>query len=168
MADRDTASRATPCGRAGDTTLRENLITSAAPAASCGPGRAGPAGHQRGAGCPVAGDRLLEERVASTLAHGTALSGALLAVGMLLAWARGSATVNVRPPGSLLPLWQGLGQLEPGAWLTAGLAVLIATPFVRVVVAGVAYWRRGERALAAISLAVLGLLAVGTWLGAAH
>ncbi len=106
-----------------------------------------------------------EEAVARTLVVGTSLSAALLVVGLVLSWLpagrHGQAAAGVG-------LLRGLLALDPGAWMRAGLGVLVSTPLARVLVAAMAYLRRGERALAVVSLAVLGLLLLGAGLGVAH
>lgn len=115
-----------------------------------------------------AADRRLETRIEWTLLVGTCLSAALLVVGLLLGWSGESGYPPGVYPTSIGDIWSGLVGLRAGAWQAAGLAVLIATPFVRVLVAALSYLRNAERALAGVSLAVFALLVIGMFLGAAH
>lgn len=62
-----------------------------------------------------------------------------------------------RTPGEIL---SGLVNGDADALITAGLLILLATPIVRVVVAGADFRRRGDRTFALISLTVLVLLAI--------
>jgi len=62
---------------------------------------------------------------------------------------------------SLSGLATGLASGAPGAYLTLGLLVLVATPIVRVA-SGFYYFRRGgERSLATITFVVIVLLLLG-------
>lgn len=116
----------------------------------------------------LAGGRRLETWIERTLLAGTSLSAALLVVGLFLGWAGGSGYPPGVYPRSISGIWAGLVSWRAGAWQAAGLAVLIATPFVRVLVAALSYLRNEERALAGVSLAVFALLMIGMFLGAAH
>jgi uncharacterized membrane protein len=107
--------------------------------------------------------------IASLLRVGLVASLALL-VGGIVAYialhpaATFDGVLHANPvPGILAAsaLASGLARGDPGAYLTVGVLVLIATPAARVV-AGFVYFRRvGERALAAITLTVLALVIVG-------
>jgi len=79
----------------------------------------------------------------------------------------GASSANVLAHNPILSylsvpgLGSGLAAGSIGAVLTLGLIVLVATPIVRVV-SGLYYFRRvGERAMTAISFAVLVLLLLG-------
>ncbi len=65
------------------------------------------------------------------------------------------------PYFELANLGPGLAAGAPGAFLTLGVLVLIATPVVRVVTGIYYFLGRRERALAAIATVVLVLLIVG-------
>lgn len=52
-----------------------------------------------------------------------------------------------------------------GALDGAGTSVLLGTPFLVTILAGVGYARRGRRRVAALALALLAVLAAGAWLG---
>jgi uncharacterized membrane protein len=86
----------------------------------------------------------LEGRIARLLALGTYASVVALLVGTL-AWL-------LDPAGTV-----GGGGT---AALAIGLVIVILTPVARVVAAAVGFATRGERELAAISLAVLAILAL--------
>lgn len=59
-------------------------------------------------------------------------------------------------------LWPAARRVLDGA----GAAVLLAAPFLVTILAGVAYARRRRRRVALLAGALLGILAVGAWLGA--
>ncbi len=100
----------------------------------------------------------LEHFVALVLRIGIAVSSACMAAGFLL-----SAFLDSAPDGSLerlLSLPAGRLAADPAAWLTSGIIALMATPVLRVAVAIIAFEREGDRRYAAISSAVLAIIAL--------
>jgi ABC-type Fe3+ transport system permease subunit len=90
----------------------------------------------------VAVDRVL----ALTLKAGAYTAFALVLCGLVLQWAMAAT-----PWG--------------GKVATAGLLVLLATPVLRIVVAGVQFFRERDLKYALVSLGVLGILVLAYFLG---
>lgn len=92
------------------------------------------------------------------------LAGAILAT---VARAPASPSGSWIPTNPLLPyldprsLARGLGRGAPVAYLTVGVYALIATPVVRVIAGTAAFHRHRERAMTAVTAAVLALLLLG-------
>jgi uncharacterized membrane protein len=106
----------------------------------------------------------LERTVARLITYGTYLSVVLIAIGVVLMAAAGRSPLATAPaldPGSF-PADAVAGRPEPFLWL--GLVAAIATPSARVVASLLGYLARGERRMAAISLAILGVIALGVTL----
>jgi uncharacterized membrane protein len=117
---------------------------------------------------PLDHDAALDEAVARLLTIGTYASVGLLAAGVLLMAIAGRSPFDGGPPldpGRLLPDLVGL---RPEGLLWLGLIAVVATPAARVTASLVGYLRRGERAMAGISIGILGIillsvvLAIGT------
>jgi uncharacterized membrane protein len=109
----------------------------------------------------------IEHTIARLLTWGTYLGVAFLVLGVL-----GMLLVGVSP---LDPTWPALdigaipGQLlslEPIGFLWTGLLVVIATPPARVAAALFGYVRTGDRAMAAVSVGILVVIATAVVLGA--
>ena len=110
-------------------------------------------------------ERSLESRIARLLAVGTYGSVTLLAVGVGLLIATGRSPLEAAPtldPGGLPG---DLGALRPVAFLWLGLIAIILTPAARVAVAGLAYLRSGERAMAVVGLLILIVITLGVVAG---
>jgi len=124
-------------------------------------------GRRPAAGGPPPAHRLdpVERVVRWTLLVGVALSVAVMAVGLTLAVLAGDGLPHGAVPAARLP--RALAAGEAAAWLTLGLLVLVATPFVRVAGSLVAFAREGDRRYVAVTAAVLAVMCVGVWLGRA-
>ncbi len=107
----------------------------------------------------------LEPVLGRLLTAGTYLAVVLVGVGVagLLLAGRSPLGPDVAPfdPGRL-PADLAAGRAEGFLWL--GIVVAIATPGARVGAALVGYARRGERVMAAVSAAVLAVIAIGVLL----
>jgi uncharacterized membrane protein len=107
----------------------------------------------------------LERTVQRVLQAGVAVSFALMLAGVVLALARGEElAVHVVP---LRELAGGLAALDPAAYVSLGLAVLIATPFLRVAGSLVAFLRLRDRRYALITAVVLLVMCVSVLAGQA-
>jgi uncharacterized membrane protein len=96
---------------------------------------------------------------------GIAVSVALMAAGLVLGVAQGAAF-----PRRIVPLGDlahALVTLQPAAYLSLGLIVLIGTPFVRVAGSLVAFVRERDRRYVLVSAMVLLVMCVGVLLGKA-
>jgi uncharacterized membrane protein len=97
--------------------------------------------------------------------------GALVGVGFLLAGVALMVAGGISPTSGTATgfdagrLGQDLLGGRPEGFLWAGIAILIATPVVRVVGELVAFaWRR-DRTMAAVAAAILGIISLGVVLG---
>jgi uncharacterized membrane protein len=106
----------------------------------------------------------LERRLGRLIAAGTLLSVALIAVGVLAMALGGRSPLEGAAPFDpvTLPAQLLAGRAEGFLWL--GIVVAIATPGARVAAALVGFVRRGERVLAAVSLAILVVIGIGVLL----
>ena len=105
----------------------------------------------------------LERTVQRVLQAGVAVSFTLMLVGIVLAVVRGEAlAAHVVSPGDL---WAGLVALDSAAYISLGLIVLIATPFVRVAGSLVAFLRLRDRRYALVTAAVLAVMCVSVVIG---
>lgn len=101
---------------------------------------------------------------------GVIVSGVLIVAGLIAEGFRGGlsggesgldhALTRANHPRTPTEILSGLVRGDADALITAGLLTLLATPIVRVVVAGGDFRRRGDRTFALISLSVLVLLAI--------
>lgn len=107
----------------------------------------------------------LERTVRGVLLAGLAAAVALMAVGIALALSRGGGL----PAGvtGFAELPEGLAGLDPQAYLSLGLIVLIGTPFARVAGALVAFVRERDLRYTLITAAVLAVMSVSVLLGRA-
>src|SRR5690348_16216518 len=94
------------------------------------------------------------------LTIGTYVSIAILAVGFAAMLIAGLSPYSPAPALDLPTLVGDLIALRPAAFLWLGLMAVIATPTARIVAALVGYLRTGEREMAAISLAILGVISL--------
>lgn len=108
-----------------------------------------------------AAGRHFERRLGRLLIVVTYVAVALLLVGVVLLVAAGLSPLSGGPRLDPAGLLSSLGAFEPAGFLWLGLVAVIATPVSRVLGAAIGFARGGERAMAAISLAILGVIAVG-------
>jgi len=101
-----------------------------------------------------------ERRLGRLLIVITYVAVALLGVGVVLLLLAGISPLAGGPPFDPAELVRDLVALEPAGFLWLGILVVIATPLSRVVGAAVGFTRRGERLMAAVSLAILGVIAI--------
>jgi uncharacterized membrane protein len=107
----------------------------------------------------------IERMVNRILVVGVALAVALMAAGLVLSVVDGRGLpAHVVSLGDLPAL---LGSLDPAAYLSLGLIVLIATPFVRVAGSIVAFAREHDRRYVLITAVVLAVMCLGVALGRA-
>jgi uncharacterized membrane protein len=103
--------------------------------------------------------------VHAVLLCGVAVSVALMLAGLALLAVRGGSMPNhVEPPGELV---RGLVTLRPAAYLSLGLIVLIATPFVRVAGSMVAFAREHDRRYVLVTAVVFTVMCLSVLLGRA-
>ena len=107
----------------------------------------------------------VERTIRAILLAGIALSVTLMAVGLVLGVARGTMLPRAMVPLSALP--SALTHLDPAAFVSLGLIVLVATPFVRVVGSLVAFAVERDRAYVLITATVLVVMCLGVLLGRA-
>ena len=128
------------------------------------------AGAPAGAGMPPpAGTRarpaVPSRATVAVLTAGSLLSAGLFLVAILLvAGGRPAGSGGALGPASAVA---GLGTLDPRAWASAGVLVLIAAPVVALVTTAAEYWRP-DRRFALVALLVLLVLAASlaiAWLG---
>ena len=107
--------------------------------------------------------RPAEMWTAYTLRGGVLISSLLIGVGyLLLVTAEGEP---LPPPHSLLEVAGLAAQAHPVGLASLGLFFLIATSFVRVLVAAVLFAREHDRALSLISIGVFAILLAGLLIG---
>ncbi len=117
-------------------------------------------GHEGDTADPL--DRVL----ARLLTGGTWLAVGLLTLGVVALLAAGRSPLEGGPPLDLgSPPWAALPRPEGFLW--PGLAVVIATPAVRVAVSLVGYLRRDERVMALVASSTLGIIALSIALAVA-
>lgn len=101
-----------------------------------------------------------ERRLGRLLIVVTYVAVGLLASGVVLLMLAGVSPLAGGPPFDPTQLIPDLRALEPAGFLWVGILVVIATPLSRVVGAAIGFIRRGERLMAAVSLAILGVIAI--------
>jgi uncharacterized membrane protein len=107
----------------------------------------------------------IERMVSRVLMAGIAISVALMAIGLVLAiFDRQGMPRHVVPLTDLPSL---LRSFDPAAYLSLGLIVLIATPFVRVAGSVIAFAREGDRRYVLITAVVLAIMCLSVVLGRA-
>ena len=108
----------------------------------------------------------LEVAIGRVLAIGALVGVALLLVGVGLMVANGisptSGTATGFDPARIAP---DLAGGRPEGFLWTGIAILIATPVVRVLGELAAFAARRDRVMAAIAAAILGIILLGVVLG---
>jgi len=108
---------------------------------------------------------LVERMVRRVLLVGIALSVTLMAVGLILGALGGDGLPSGVVPLTGMP--SRLAELDAAAFLSLGLIVLIATPFVRVGGSIIAFASEGERRYVLITAVVLAVMCVSVVLGKA-
>jgi len=116
------------------------------------------------AGHPPTANDHLDRSIARLLTAGTYLSVALLATGVVLMAVAGRSPLAGGPAFDPSRLAGDLVALRPEGFLWLGLIAAIATPSVRVAASLLGYLRRSERTMAAVSLLILGVIALSVLL----
>ncbi len=102
-----------------------------------------------------------EVRIGRLLIAVTYVSVAVLLVGVVVMLVTGVSPLDAPPgidPGAFL---EALLAVRPEAILLVGVALVIATPIIRVAAAAVSYVRSGELAMVGVSLGILAVIAIG-------
>jgi uncharacterized membrane protein len=118
-----------------------------------------------GQGRPAPGD--LDRSVARLLTFGVYSSVGLLTIGVLLLFVRAISPLAGAPAFDPALIVDDIVNLRPLGFLSLGLIAVIATPAARVVASLVGYLRRGERAMALVSVLILAVIAVSVALALA-
>jgi uncharacterized membrane protein len=108
-----------------------------------------------------AAGRRFERRLGRLLIVVTYVAVTLLLVGVVRLIAAGISPLSGGPRLDAAGLVASLLALDPAAFLWLGLIAVLATPVSRVLGAAIGFARGGERMMAAISLAILGVIGVG-------
>jgi uncharacterized membrane protein len=103
----------------------------------------------------------LESAIGRLITLGTYLAVGLVAVGVGLMAATGQSPLAPAPPFDPRSIPADVTALRPEPFLWLGLVIAIGTPSARVLASFVGYLARGERLMAAISLAILAVIAIG-------
>jgi uncharacterized membrane protein len=107
----------------------------------------------------------IERMVSRILMIGIAISVTLMVIGLVLGvFDKQGMPKHVVPLADLPSL---LRSFDPAAYLSLGLIVLIATPFVRVLGSIVAFAREGDRRYVLITAVVLAVMCLSVVLGRA-
>lgn len=110
----------------------------------------------------VEAQRAADERVIGRLLIVlTYVAVGLLVVGVLAMAVAGITPTDPAPPSDPGAIVAAVLALRPDGILWLGLAAVIATPILRVVAAALAYARRAEWRMLAISIAILLVIALG-------
>jgi uncharacterized membrane protein len=107
----------------------------------------------------------IERMVSRVLGIGIAVSVSLMLAGLVLSLISGEGM-----PGHVVPftdLLPGLADADPAAYLSLGLLVLVATPFVRVGGSVVTFARERDRRYVLVTAVVLAVMCLGVVLGKA-
>lgn len=104
--------------------------------------------------------------IARVLRWGSYLSAALLLLGLVWMLLASDLPPQVGPPMPLGFLASQLAEGNPYAVLQFALLLLLATPLLRVAVAGISFWVKGERHRSLLSLAVLAVILLTVFLTA--
>ena len=107
----------------------------------------------------------IERTVNVVLTAGIVVTVALLVAGLVLTIARGQGLPTRIVPLADLPAL--LAELDPAAYLSLGIVVLIATPFVRVAGTIVAFARERDRRYVLVTAVVLVVMCASVLLGKA-
>ena len=107
----------------------------------------------------------IERMVSRILMIGIAISVTLMLIGLVLGFFDEQGMPKHVVPLADLPSL--LRSFDPAAYLSLGLIVLIATPFVRVLGSIVAFAREGDRRYVLITAIVLAVMCLSVVLGRA-
>ena len=103
-----------------------------------------------------------EFRIGRVLIAITYVAVAILAVGVIAMVALGISPLDPAPVlDDLAALVDAARALQPEGIIWIGLAVVIATPILRVILAAITYARGAEWRMVAISVAILVVIAIG-------
>ena len=105
----------------------------------------------------------IERTVSRILGIGIGAAVALMLAGLLLALIGGEGLPDHVVP--LAGLLSGLAEPDPAAYLSLGLLVLVATPFVRVAGSLVAFALEKDRRYVLVTAVVLAVMCLGVVLG---
>jgi uncharacterized membrane protein len=130
-------------------------------------GRDDAPGNGASAGREAHGHHLdpVERTVRLVLLAGIAVSVALMAAGLVLGVVRGTMLPTSMVPLSALP--SALAHLDPAAYVSLGLIVLVATPFVRVLGSMVAFAVERDRVYVLVTATVFVVMCLSVLLGRA-
>lgn len=110
----------------------------------------------------VEAQRAADERIIGRLLIVlTYLAVGTLVVGVVAMAVAGISPTDPAPPSDPAGIAAAVLALRPEGILWLGLAAVIATPILRVVAAALAYARRAEWRMLAISIAILGVIVAG-------
>jgi uncharacterized membrane protein len=107
----------------------------------------------------------IERMVSRVLVTGITISVVMMAVGLILGLFDDEGMPSHVVPLADLPAM--LGELDPAAYLSLGLLVLIATPFVRVAGSIIAFALERDRRYVLITAVVLAVMCLSVVLGKA-
>ena len=107
----------------------------------------------------------IERMVSRILMIGIAISVTLMVIGLVLGFFNSQGMPKHVVPLADLPAL--LRAFDPAAYLSLGLIVLIATPFVRVLGSIIAFAREGDRRYVLITAVVLAVMCLSVALGRA-
>jgi uncharacterized membrane protein len=107
---------------------------------------------------PPRAERGLDQLIARLLRIGTYASVGLLVAGVALMAAAGRSPLDGGPAFDPARLVGDIVTFRPEGVLWLGLVAAIATPSARVAASLIAYLRTGERAMAAVAAAILGVI----------
>jgi uncharacterized membrane protein len=91
----------------------------------------------------------------------TYVAVALLLVGVVTMLMAGISPLDAPPVLDVETIATAIGGLQPVGFLWLGLALVIATPVVRVIAAAITYVRSGEVRMVLISVGILVVIAIG-------
>ena len=106
------------------------------------------------------GDSAFERRLGRLLIVVTYVAVGLLAIGTALLLLAGISPLAGGPPFDPAQLVPDLLALDPAGFLWLGILAVIATPLSRVAGAAVGFVQRGERIMALVSVAILGVISI--------
>lgn len=101
----------------------------------------------------------LERAIGRLLTVATYVAVTLIAIGAALAIAAGISPLGGGPPLDPGTLPSRLVRLQPDGFLWLGLLAVIAAPVARVIAAGVAFARIGDRWMTGVAVAIVAVIA---------
>ena len=109
----------------------------------------------------VARGREFDRFSAGLLIWVTYVAVVLLSIGVVLLFVNGISPLAGGPPLDPRRLGVDLVALAPAAFLWLGILAVIATPLGRVIAAAIRFARLGDRAMVAVAVAILVVIALG-------